>query len=268
MRSGPLGLLLLGISLIPAVRADWLVEVSGVVRPGIYTQRTNEANSQVIQRAGGVVRGQKPQVIRLSKSYAAEAQGVVSPASVVIPAAPGSEVGPGGIQGYQAIKGITRKLYVAPLQWEPQIVTRYMQAMDQALLYWSQTFANLGLGRPPFERVYTAEEAQVLVTFEELSSGVAGLAMPTVGLVQLDPSFSYFGNKQRISYNATFMYFTMIHELGHILGLDHTQEEGTLMYFRNDYESRPLGRSDIGPQSLQFRLGRESIAQLKRFYSP
>ncbi len=170
-----------------------------------------------------------------------------------------TRLNPSDLQGEWPISGIkgwdTRKfplaVWVEPLG-DSDLSDRYAPSLAAALDRWNLAWQELGRNKPAFRFVAQAEKADVLVRWRRLRKDLVGestlghavpLSDQQVFQIPNDTTNQqYIWHKLKRAYveldlitnagkyyNPTAMYLITTHELGHVLGLEHTRDRFDLM---------------------------------------
>lgn len=166
----------------------------------------------------------------------------------------------GGVEGYEILSYQGAPCRV-PTENLPLLLTvnnrRYLQTTEQAITVWNRVGSNL-IGKPFFEIVQESTPGSVPIEWEspDLPRGAAGVTMLRKGRgrVQVDgiavkPMNVPQGNLCEV----------ITHELGHALGLDHSDAPQDIMY-RSTHTHVLDSGEDV-------RLTQRDLAQLRWLYT-
>ncbi|KAK8486900.1 hypothetical protein V6N13_002907 [Hibiscus sabdariffa] len=110
-----------------------------------------------------------------------------------------------------------------PSGLNPEDVT---SVMDAAFQKWQDAVPEFA-----FQRVYPGENADIKISFTTLSNDLYGYGYyPPDGRLHLDIDHSYWSTKSYPAQNENDLLSCAMHEIGHTLGLHHTNDQSAVMY--------------------------------------
>ena len=144
------------------------------------------------------------------------------------------------------------------------------EVCKKAFLEWQKKTNNT----VSFEFVPTSQDAQIIVNFNDKlessstkESYIAGLSRPyyqdgniirsEVKILTIDPT-----SKKPLA--DDFIYFTMLHEIGHSLGIKgHSPDEKDIMFARSEVPKLELTSRDINSVTLLYKADNETLANIR-----
>ncbi len=155
----------------------------------------------------------------------------------------------GGIEGWD-VKKLPLAVWVEPLN-DQELISRYAPALEAALGKWNQLWQDMAMPKTLFRIVNEPDKADIVIRWRRLKKEIVGAN--TLGhAVPLgeEITFQIPGEQQQYLwkrykkayieldlytndskfYGTTAMYWIITHEVGHALGLKHTNDPNDLMY--------------------------------------
>jgi predicted Zn-dependent protease/DNA uptake protein ComE-like DNA-binding protein len=212
-------------------------------------QRISPSSSKIIVTIPFINGSTRPIIASASSSFSSENSRSRTTSSSMPSADIRGEWPIGGIEGWDT-KKLPIAVWVEPLN-DQELISRYGPALDAALGKWNQLWQELSMPKILLRIVNDPDKADIVIRWRRLKKEIVG--SNTLGhAVPLgeEITFQIPGEQQQYLwkrykkayveldlytndnkfYGTTAMYWIITHEVGHALGLKHTNDPSDLMY--------------------------------------
>ncbi|GMI98808.1 hypothetical protein HRI_003550100 [Hibiscus trionum] len=106
-----------------------------------------------------------------------------------------------------------------------------------------------------FQRVYPGDDADITISFTTLSLELYGYGYyPPDGMLYLDIDHTHWSTKSKLAWNKHDLLSGAMHEIGHTLGLKHSENQSAVMY------------PTLYPGNTRRELSQEDIDRIQSLY--